>query len=314
MGVSSRIALSMMFLCAAAFAQGGADARIELDTPEIPWHKAITFSIIAEAPATAGVTIQDMKDRFAGLVPFGPPELFEEALPEGRKRVTHRYTLEAPEAKAGTFQPQPAIVTISNAETISVPSPLITVRELTPDEDALAQRFAPALEPLNVPRRIWEYWQFWAGIAAAVLIATALFAFFVWRSRTSPATREPMLSPWETALARLAALESKGIKEPAMLGAFYVELSAILRQYIEDRFAIHAPERTTPEFLAEASIRGVLNDDQQRMLAVFLRYSDRVKFARHEPTVEEANRNLGDVRAFVEQTIPSPAPEREAAA
>jgi len=284
-----------------------------VDAKEIPWHKAVTYSVVIEAPADAEVSVDDMKEKFGGLQLFGDATITTDPLPDGRKRITQRYTLESPKAEAGTYQPEPAIVRVKDGDTISLPSPAIGVRDLTPDEEAQAQQFAPALAPLNVAKRMWEYWQFWAGIAAAALLATIAFAFYRWYTRQRPAKPQRIVPPWELAQERLAALEAKGWREAGKLDAYYVELSAILRHYIEDRFDLHAPERTTPEFLAEASGSGALTDDHQRMLASFLRYSDRVKFARFEPTADDAARNFSDVKKFVEETVPAPAPAEAAA-
>ncbi len=305
------VALFAMTACIAYAA--GVEARLEVEPKEIPWHKAVSFAVVVEAPAGTEIEIPNLKDHLGGLQVAGDVQIVTEDLPGGRTRVTHRYTLEAPKPEAGKFQPEPVVVNVKGSETISLPAPEIVVRDLTPDEEAEAQQMAPALAPLNVKKRLWEYWQFWAGISAAALIATLAFIFYRWYKRARPVPPQRIVPPWESAMARLSALEAKGWREAGKLEAYYVELSAILRHYIEDRFDLHAPERTTPEFLGEAASTGVLNDEHQRMLASFLRYSDRVKFAKYEPTAEDASRNFGEVKKFVEDTIPAPAPTEAAA-
>ncbi|NUM54641.1 MAG: hypothetical protein HUU46_13435 [Candidatus Hydrogenedentes bacterium] len=300
-------------IASVAHAAGEVDARLEVEPKEIPWHKTVSFAVVIEAPADAEVTVDDVMDHLGGLQPFGDVVIKTEPLPDGRKRTTHQYTLESPKAEPGSFQPEPVIIRVKDGDTITLPSPEIKVRELTPEEEAQAQEMAPILDPLNVKKRFWEYWQFWAGIAAAAVIATTAFVLYRWFKRQRPAKPQRIVPPWETALSRLAALEAKGLRDSGRLDAYYVELSAILRHYIEDRFDLRAPERTTPEFLAEAAGGGALSDDQQRMLASFLRYSDRVKFAKFEPTMDDAARNYTDVKRFVEETVPAPAPEEAAA-
>jgi hypothetical protein len=90
---------------------------------------------------------------------------------------------------------------------------------------------------------------------------------------------------------------------------YYVDLSMILRYYIEDRFGIRAPELTTPEFMDIATESGLLDESQQTFLAAFLRHCDRVKFARHEPGVKEMEERLSEVERFVKDTIPKPTEE-----
>lgn len=308
-----QIAVAFVGICCVTQASGNVDARIDVDAREIPWHKTVTFSIVVEAPVDAEISIGDMRDHFGGLMQFGDPITTNAPLPDGRKRITQTYTLEAPKAEPGKFQPDPVTITVKGGDIISLPCPEITVRQLTQEEEQQAQRFAPALDPLNVPKRFWEYWQFWAGVSVTALLLTLAYALYRWHKRGRPGKPQRIAPPWETALARLASLEAKGWREAGKLEPYYVELSAILRHYIEDRFNLHAPERTTPEFLIEASTSGKLTDEHQRMLASFLRYSDRVKFAKLEPTAEDAARNYTEVKRFVEETVPAPPPTEAAA-
>ncbi len=60
---------------------------------------------------------------------------------------------------------------------------------------------------------------------------------------------------------------------------FYVEISAVVRQYLENRFELRAPELTTDEFLQLAAAGGELSNEHQLLLAEFLSQADRVKFA-----------------------------------
>ncbi|MCH7833202.1 MAG: hypothetical protein IIC55_10070, partial [Proteobacteria bacterium] len=69
-------------------------------------------------------------------------------------------------------------------------------------------------------------------------------------------------------------------------------------------FHLNAPERTTPEFLAESSDAGVFEEEEERVLASLLRHCDRVKFAQYRPTSEEMRTSFTQVTDFVEGTIP----------
>lgn len=160
----------------------GVEARLEVEPKEIPWHKAVSFAVVVEAPAGTEIEIPNLKDHLGGLQVVGDVQIVTEDLPGGRTRVTHRYTLEAPKPEAGKFQPEPVVVNVKGSETISLPAPEIVVRDLTPDEEAEAQQMAPALAPLNVKKRLWEYLQL-AGISAAALIATLAFIFYRWYKR-----------------------------------------------------------------------------------------------------------------------------------
>jgi hypothetical protein len=139
----------------------------------------------------------------------------------------------------------------------------------------------------------------------AALIALGLLAL---RSRRRRLRAEVRRSAAEIAFGRLAALEGRGLPEGRdAADGWYVELSDIVRRYIEDRFGIRAPELTTEEFLREARRLDVLNEPHGAVLSAFLESCDRVKFAGHEPAADESQAALGRARRLVEETAAAPA-------
>ncbi|HXG49515.1 MAG TPA: hypothetical protein VNO52_17970, partial [Methylomirabilota bacterium] len=90
-------------------------------------------------------------------------------------------------------------------------------------------------------------------------------------------------------------------------------VSQALRTYLEERFHLRAPERTTEEFLIEMQSSSHLLPDQKASLADFLQRCDLVKFARFEPT-EAALRELHEsALRLVDETRFEPVPSGEAA-
>jgi hypothetical protein len=75
-----------------------------------------------------------------------------------------------------------------------------------------------------------------------------------------------------------------------------------LRHYIEDRFELRAPERTTEEFLYELKFTRELSEGQKGDIEEFLTLCDLVKFAKHAPTVEQVQRTFNLVKEFIEKT------------
>jgi hypothetical protein len=189
----------------------------------------------------------------------------------------------------------------------------VRVRDLTKEEEEAAMRFVSGATPMDVPPPFWRHWEFWAGIVAVVALAAVALWMYL-RRRAKPEYTAPPLSAWDAAYARLRELDARKWPQAGKCPLYYVELSFILRHYIEDRFVLHAPERTTPEFLTEASKAGVFSEDQQKMLAEFLRHCDRVKFAKYVPSLDEAERSFADVLRFVDETVPRPAQPEEKAA
>lgn len=148
-------------------------------------------------------------------------------------------------------------------------------------------------DPVEVPFD-WAAYQgyFWvaAFIIAAIVIAIWKGALrrlrqHLWANAFKKP--EPKIPPHVRARRRLhAAL--RYISDPRL---FCFEVSETLRVYLEERFKLRAPERTTEEFLVELQTSHSLNTEQKESLARFLESCDLVKFARFEPS-ESALREL----------------------
>ena len=130
------------------------------------------------------------------------------------------------------------------------------------------------------------------GAIAVLLIARAR------REKPVPTDRVPA---HEVALSALESIEPT-IADEYSAKRFFNEVSSVVRTYIEDRFAIHAPERTTEEFLRESRVHDELSREDLDLLERFLNLCDLVKFARHRVETSDARATLQSARTFVERT------------
>lgn len=137
----------------------------------------------------------------------------------------------------------------------------------------------------------------WVGIAAAA----AVVVFLLVSRKTRPKQAPPPTPPHELAYDALRRLVALDLIAKGEIETFFVHLSSILRDYIERRFHVHAPERTTEEFLEEASRHPALERHRTR-LAEFLTLSDRVKFARFEPEEADIQGTFDVLKQFIEET------------
>lgn len=130
--------------------------------------------------------------------------------------------------------------------------------------------------PVEVPNP-WA-WVFWTtGIL--LLFALLAVALMFWRKMRQRQAAIPPVPPHVRARQKLdAALLLIG--DPR---AFCIVVSDALRVYLEERFNLRAPERTTEEFLRDLQKTSALNAAQKQSLASFLEQCDLVKFARFEP-------------------------------
>ncbi len=289
---------------------GEVSVRAEAIPSEGPFHRLFTYTITVEAPEGTDVTFPELADHAGGLEVYRDLSREEEPLEDGRVRMTATFELDAPEVGEYAIEPPPVTHGPDEIEA-GVPPVVILARELTPEEQQAVMQFAPNAGPAALPLPWWRDWRVWAlgtGAVAAAVLLTWLWA----RRRGAHPSHEPLTS-WDKAFKQLDELAGRNLPARGDFNQYYVELSRILRDYLAQRFAIHAPEQTTQEFLEEASANGVLNEQQQQFLAAFLRHSDRVKFARFQPPADEARRHLDDIRGFVKETIPREEPRQEAA-
>jgi hypothetical protein len=175
----------------------------------------------------------------------------------------------------------------------------ITVASLL-DGEFDPTKFRDIKGPVELPAEPMSARAKWliAGAAAAV-IAGAIGAWWLRRRRRAAAPPQPA---HEWAFDQLQQLIEDHLIEQGQIREFYFRLSLIVRLYIERRFGLMAPERTTEEFLAEARSDPSLTGSQKDLLGAFLRAADMVKFARHQPEAREIERAFDTARDFVEQT------------
>lgn len=117
-------------------------------------------------------------------------------------------------------------------------------------------------------------WIFVALTALGLLIAAAIYLVRILLQRI----REHRMSPIERAWAELDRLVKRGLPERGRYKDFYVELTLVVRRYIQRKYGIKAPHMTTDEFLREAKPSNALRD--------FLVSADMIKFAGVEATLE----------------------------
>lgn len=156
--------------------------------------------------------------------------------------------------------------------------------------------------PVTMPAEHWPWWVWLVAGMAAAAIAAGVTVWIVLAKRRAGVVVRIFKSAHEVAYVRLRALVAEDLVEAGRLKEFYERLSSILRHYIEDRFDLRAPERTTEEFLAELKWTDTLAADDKDVLGKFLTHCDLVKFAKHAPATEQIQETFDLVKDFIERT------------
>jgi hypothetical protein len=135
------------------------------------------------------------------------------------------------------------------------------------------------LRLLQEPIPLWQ--QPWFIATTLTLVTLAVFIYWLRHRRLRAAEAVPAQvaeTAHEDALSELERLFA--LVEAEQSRPYAIESSGIVRRYIERRFGIRAPLRSTEEFLREAQHSPKLAAEQQGLLGEFLGCCDFLKFVR----------------------------------
>ena len=112
---------------------------------------------------------------------------------------------------------------------------------------------------------------------------------------------EPVIPPHVIAINNLKALRDKKLWQQDQVKEYYIELTDILREYLEKRYGITALEQTTDEIFA--SLRHLdIAENNRAELKKTLVLADLVKFAKERPLPTDNERAMDDALLFVSAT------------
>jgi hypothetical protein len=287
---------------------------VRLDRDELRVGDELHLTIEAVAETGVDVSMPQFEDA------IGPFDILERTTPpdvpvDGRRRWRHAYrlsTFESGELAIPSIELEfvdrrdGAQADEATGSTLaSEPIPVTVTTVLAESDDPLATR--KVRDPVYV--RAPMSGRLIAAIVGGAVLALALLILIIGRltrSRRAVPWAAPALPPHVWALGELDRLAGDSLIERGEVQAYYFRLSDIVRSYIERRYGLMAPERTTNEFLREARRHQALRELHRTLLASFLRTADMVKFALHRPTAADADEAWSAARRFVEETAPIP--------
>ena len=137
-------------------------------------------------------------------------------------------------------------------------------------------------------------------VATAACVAAVVLGLIIWWIvrwvRRRPAPLPP--TPRAVALRELEQLRPQ--VQSLDPHEFSFPVSDVLRTYIGAEYHLHAPQQTSPEFLAAISGSQKFSDADRTLLATFLEHCDLIKFARIDASSEDSARLLESAISFVQ--------------
>jgi len=164
------------------------------------------------------------------------------------------------------------------------------------------------LEPMLPPRAVPQATAIGWLVALGVAVLIAILAVVALRRRKRRPIEPRRKTPEEIAQAALALLLAENLPGRGLIKEFYLRLTGIVRQYVEDTTGIRAPEQTTEEFLRDMRSRAAFPPERSAQLADFLESADLIKYAGQQPEEGQIDQAIARAHEFV-NLKPAPAAE-----
>ena len=258
----------------------------------------VLLVIRVEAPSEIEVALPPMSGRLSGFLlsgmyTRGPFVVDGKATTEYHARLTPDI---ADEYRIAPMAITYADKSVSPAKSHWFPTRALVFETAAPFKGDPGEKVDVAVEPVWI-RPPFKTVAFYVFLALAGLALILL----VWRlaKRAHRQIQLMRLSPRERALKELDILLGKHLVEKGHVKDFYLQLTMIVRRYIERQHAVRAPEQTTEEFLLAVSADPRFTPTVVAKLKEFLQAADLVKFAAHRPGQADIDGATESAREYV---------------
>ena len=275
---------------------------ITADPPRVELDRDILLTIKITAPSEIDVSLPSLDDRLQGFILNGT---FETEPSSCDGKTTRQCNARLTPILASEYRLAPMAILYTDrsrspAELEWFATRAIVFEAVPPVEGKAGKDIEAVLTP------VWIYPAFKTVSLYSILVIFVIGAVILaWRllRRIQHSMKVRRMSPRERALDELSALLTKDLIAKNLVKEFYMELTMIVRRYIERRHLIRAPEQTTEEFLATVVDDPRFSKDVVEKLKAFLEAADLVKFAAHRPPAEAVNKAIGTAREYIETEV-----------
>ena len=158
--------------------------------------------------------------------------------------------------------------------------------------------------PVDVPTSIKRL-ILWISVGLGALLLSGVIYGLVYKFKKLSKIQEQQFirrTPHETAYELLERLSKEDLIAKGLVREYYYRINNILRHYIEARFGLLAPERTTEEFLTEMAHTNQLDATHKILIREFLERCDMVKYAKYGPSNLEIKETYDAAKRFIDET------------
>jgi hypothetical protein len=305
--------LAFISLLTLSFSSIGQNVTVTavLDSQQILIGDQINLDLSLQFDSELPINWPELKDTITGQL-----EIVQSSIPDTVKKETgetvihQRLVITSFDTGFIILPPINFVFNNDSSQVLSTEPQLIYVSDIPVEMEADIKDIK---EPYDVPFN-WKKWLKW-GLIILLILSAIIGAILLWKRRSKqPASTlarpKPKRPAHEIALEKLEELRKKKLWQNDQTKQFYIELSDIMREYIEFRFDVLALEMTTDETIAMLKLAR-LDDSKTVPLKHLLQMSDLAKFAKYTPLPNENEQCFEIARTFVNSTLVMPLDEPE---
>ena len=160
--------------------------------------------------------------------------------------------------------------------------------------------------PIQIPYTWQEILPYLIGVVAFLIILGLVLYWYTKKNKKKNPTPKVITKQeaHEIALQQLRQLDAAKKWQSGNVKGYYLELSEIIREYIENRFLVLAKESTTQEIITNLILLEEVSRGQINHLKELLELADLAKFAKMVPLPDENTRAMKLSFDFVTHTKP----------
>ncbi len=281
----------------------------KVDKVSVSIGEQTTFHLTAHVPAKSGIQFPLIADSI-GKIKIVKTSVDSAADKDDANTqvINHNYTITGFEAGTYTI---PAYTFKAKTGTYSTDSLVVQFKPVAVDT---TKSFYDIKQPLSVDYTWWDWIKdHWIWVVCG-LVFIGLVVLVTWyisrRYEQNPIFQsvKVVLTADQVAMNKLNELQAKNLWQNGDVKTYYIELTDILREYLEKRYRIQAWEQTTEEILASLKPKQLPAEAIKRLKDILL-LADLVKFAKEKPVGPENEASMDNAISFVQQTREQPKPD-----
>jgi hypothetical protein len=299
------LAATLLMVCATVTVQAQdiqATARLDKNTIRIGDQTVIRISVVQ--PIKEHVVFPKLADTITSKIQLVSTGKLDTVVDQKYKdHITVTLGLTVTAFDAGSY--------VVPAFNIATKAGVIKTNELVLEVKTVAVDTTKSIYDIKQPLAVSYNWLDWLRdnwpLVVVPLIVVLLVLGIIWYIRSRPKTEKvveevkPIIPIHTLALNQLTELRNKKLWQSGYVKQYHSELTDVLRDYLEKRYAVKTHEKTTDEIFAGLKYMDIVDENRNKLRQI-LKLADLVKFAKENPQPADNELSMDNAMNFIIQT------------